>query len=592
MSESVGAVHLGWDVVTVAAGGGGKPTTLLMVDGQATPTAQLLADASGQLHTSGVDGGRSDIGPAIADVRDILGHSRIVVAGATWPVDAVFGARFHNPVAAIRAYLGGTPDVLALPYPDSWSEQLVDSYAEVVESIGIAVEPIPESVALAGYVRERAIVDNEIGATIVYSDGRSLLVVAVHADGARPTASVDVTLPRDAHNDSRAADSVVEDVVAAARDIDADSRQIVLIGNIVDNERLRFAFQNHFGRRLVVAAEPLHAIAIGAAALVAGASEESEERIGPPANDDLTVRHAVVMPEPSRAFGAPSPADHGATVRHVAASHRQPSMWDDSGPARLVEPVVNGVRAHAITLILAGAALVALIVAFLAFRWFTEPEPLSAEDTRAAAVAAMLPSDEFDGMTAREIEDGIVAVTTGTELTSMACGSIPLTAKEATGARASAEQSFEAPQNSPADGDGYRAGDALSLRAMYYDPDTADSVMSAILGRVQDCPNGAANDLRYVVAVPSNGEDPGPPLQAGSTPERQKPSLDAHGGDRLAWRGLLPRADSTIGRVQHVTCLADRTGDIVLRACGTSLETRRADELAELGISRLLERNR
>lgn len=578
MSESVGAVHLGWDVVAVAAGGGGKPTTLLMVDGQATPPAQLLADASGQLHTSGVDGGRRDIGPAIADVRDLLGHSRIVVAGATWPVDAVFGARFHNPVAAIRAYLGGTPDVLALPYPDSWSEQLVDSYAEVVESIGIAVEPIPESVALAGYVRERAMVDNEIGATIVYSDGRSLLVVAVHADESRPTESVDVALPRDAHNDSRTADSVVDDVVAAARDIDADARQIVLIGNIVDIERLRFAFQNHFGRRLVVAAEPLHAIAIGAAALVAGASDASEDS------------STVAMPEPSRAFGAPSPADHGVTVRHVAASHRQPSVWDDSGPARMVEPVVNGVRAHAVTLIVAGAAIVALIVAFLAFRWLTEPEPLSAEDARAAVVAAMLPSDEFDGMAARKIEDDVVAVTTGAELTSMACGSIPLTAKEATGARVSAEQSFEAPQDSPADGDGYRAGDALALRAMYYDPDTAESVMSAILGRVQDCPNGAANDLRYVVAVPSNGEDPGPPLQAGSTPERQKPSLDAHGGDRLAWRGLLPRADSTIGRVQHVTCLADRTGDIVLRACGTSLDTRRADDLAELGISRLLER--
>ncbi|MBF6370815.1 hypothetical protein IU469_34745, partial [Nocardia puris] len=89
----VGAVHLGWDVVSVAAGGGGTPIRPVKVEGTYTPPAYLLADAAGRLHTAGAERQRRDLGMAIADVRDILGYPQIVVAGATWPAELVFHAR-------------------------------------------------------------------------------------------------------------------------------------------------------------------------------------------------------------------------------------------------------------------------------------------------------------------------------------------------------------------------------------------------------------------------------------------------------------------------------------------------------------------
>jgi len=86
----VGAIHLGWDVLTVAAGGGDKPIRPVAVEGSYTTPAYLLADRDGQLHTSGVERSRPDLGVAIADVRDILGYPQIVVAGATWPASSVY----------------------------------------------------------------------------------------------------------------------------------------------------------------------------------------------------------------------------------------------------------------------------------------------------------------------------------------------------------------------------------------------------------------------------------------------------------------------------------------------------------------------
>lgn len=85
--------------MSVAAGGGETPIRPVQVEGTYTPPAYLLADAAGRLHTAGVDRQRPDLGMAIADVRDILGHPQIVIAGATWPAELVFRARLYNPLA-------------------------------------------------------------------------------------------------------------------------------------------------------------------------------------------------------------------------------------------------------------------------------------------------------------------------------------------------------------------------------------------------------------------------------------------------------------------------------------------------------------
>ncbi|RBO88857.1 hypothetical protein DFR74_10882 [Nocardia puris] len=290
-------MHLGWDVVSVAAGGGSTPIRPVQVEGTFTPPAYLLADASGRLHTAGVDRQRPDLGMAIADVRDIIGHSQIVVAGATWPAEMVFRARMYNPLASIGKYLRGKPDVVALPFPDGWPDEKVDAYAELVETLDVTVEPLPESVALSGYVRALGLVrppdgrmPHGIGATGVYSDGRTMLVVAVHGDDEQPTESVDVPVGPDAMRDARSADNVVIEVMAAARAIGADTSTVLLTGNVCFNDALRLAFQNHLGHRLHVADHPMHALVLGATHLLvtdsdAGEPQSSGRHAEPPRQD-------------------------------------------------------------------------------------------------------------------------------------------------------------------------------------------------------------------------------------------------------------------------------------------------------------------
>ncbi|MFD0365891.1 hypothetical protein ACFQZZ_31010 [Nocardia sp. GCM10030253] len=305
----VGAVHLGWDVVSVAAGGGGTPIRPVQVEGTYTPPAYLLADASGRLHTAGVERQRPDLGMAIADVRDILGHPQIVIAGATWPAELVMRARMYNPLAAVGKYLRGKPDVVALPFPDGWPDEKVEVFAELVEQLDVTVEPLPESVALSGYVRALGLVrapdernPRGIGATGVYSDGRTMLVVAVHGDDEQPTESVDVMVNAESMRDARSADNVVIEVMAAARSIGADTSTVLLSGNVCFNDALRLAFQNHLGHRLQVADHPMHALVLGAAHLLATDNENGEP--------ESAGRHAE--PAPQRPAAAPP---------HVSGSH-------------------------------------------------------------------------------------------------------------------------------------------------------------------------------------------------------------------------------------------------------------------------------
>ncbi|WP_245717734.1 hypothetical protein, partial [Nocardia jejuensis] len=277
VTARVGAVHLGWDVVSTAAGGGGSAIRPVQVESTYTPPAYLLADASGRLHTAGVDR-RPDVGIAIADVRDILGHPQIVVAGATWPAELVFRARMHNPLASIAEYLGGQPDVIALPYPDDWPDPKVDEYVRLVEQLGVLAEPLPESVALSGYVRALGLIraagrGPAVGAVGVYSDGRECLVVAVHGDDEQPTESMSVAITADALHEARAADNVVIEVMAAARAIDADTSTVLLTGNVCFNDAIRLAFQNHLGHRFQVADHPMHALVLGATHLLVADSE-------------------------------------------------------------------------------------------------------------------------------------------------------------------------------------------------------------------------------------------------------------------------------------------------------------------------------
>ncbi|MFD3592311.1 hypothetical protein ACFWU5_06245 [Nocardia sp. NPDC058640] len=291
MTVRVGALHLGWDVVSVAAGGGANPVRPVQVEGTYTPPAYLLADAAGRLHTAGVDRQRPDLGMAIADVRDILGHPQIVIAGATWPAELVFRARLYNPLASIGKYLRGKPQVVALPYPDSWPEDKVEVYAALVEQLDVIVEPLPESVALSGYVRALGLVSppserhrNGVGATGIYSDGRSLLVVAVHGDDEQPTESTEVPVGAEALRDARTADNVVIEAMAAARSIGADTSTVLLAGNVCFNDALRFAFQNHLGQRLHVADHPMHALVLGAAHLLVTEPDEDDEEDDYPAS--------------------------------------------------------------------------------------------------------------------------------------------------------------------------------------------------------------------------------------------------------------------------------------------------------------------
>lgn len=290
----VGAVHLGWDVVSVAAGGSGVPIRPVQVEGSYNPPAYLLADASGRLYTAAADRQRPDLGMAIPDVRDILGHPQIVIAGATWPAELVFRARLYNPLAAMGTYLRGKPDVVALPYPDDWPDPKIDAYAQLVEQLDVEVEPIPESIALSGYVRALGLVrppdpalPEGVGATAVHFDGQvadgraNVLVVAVHGDEERPTESVYVPIDPESIRDPRVADDTVIEVMAAARSIGADNSTVLLAGQVVFNETLRFAFRNHLGQRLKKAEHPMHALVLGATHLLISENEDGEEEPAP-----------------------------------------------------------------------------------------------------------------------------------------------------------------------------------------------------------------------------------------------------------------------------------------------------------------------
>jgi hypothetical protein len=333
----VGAVHLGWDVVSVAAGGGGTPIRPVQVEGTYTPPAYLLADASGRLHTAGVERQRPDLGMAIADVRDILGHSQIVIAGAPWPAELVMRARMYNPLASIGKYLRGKPDVVALPVPDGWPDEKVEVFAELVEQLDVTVEPLPESVALSGYVRALGLVRGPdernprgIGATGVYSDGRTMLVVAVHGDDEHPTESVDVTVNAESMRDARSADNVVIEVMAAARSIGADTSTVLLSGNVCFNDALRLAFQNHLGHRLQVADHPMHALVLGAAHLLATDNENGEPESAGRHAEPAPQRSAAAPPHPT----GPPPAESGQRQAEQHQTEAAQGRPDPSQPRR------------------------------------------------------------------------------------------------------------------------------------------------------------------------------------------------------------------------------------------------------------------
>ncbi|MEV5837399.1 hypothetical protein [Nocardia sp. NPDC052112] len=338
MTVRVGAVHLGWDVVSVAAGGGGTPIRPVQVEGTYTPPAYLLADSSGGLHTAGMERQRPDLGMAIADVRDILGHPQIVVAGATWPAELVFRARMYNPLAAVGKYLRGKPDLIALPFPDGWPDAKVDVYVDLVERLDVTVEPLPESVALSGYVRALGLVRSPddrnprgIGATGVYSDGRTMLVVAVHGDDEQPTESVDVPVTVEAMRNARSADNVVIEVMAAARSIGADTSTVLLSGNVCFNDALRLAFQNHLGHRLHVADHPMHALVLGASHLLVTDNENGEP--------ESAGRHAEPAPPP-RARQVESAQYQAESAQQQAHSaQRQAEAAQVSSAQRQVEAV-------------------------------------------------------------------------------------------------------------------------------------------------------------------------------------------------------------------------------------------------------------
>ncbi len=350
VSGHVGAVHLNWDVVAVAAGGGGLPIRPLTVEGSYTTPAYLLADSTGGLHTKGVAQGRGDLGLAIADVREIIGYREILVAGATWPVPAVYRARLFNPLGEIAGY-AGRPDLLALPYPDHWPAERVDQFVALVETQGVGVEPVPESIALAGYVRACGLLEQPAGgATVVYCDGRGVLVVGVHADDYRPTESIGVPLPPAASSVTEIADRLVYETIGAARAIQADTAQLVLVGNVCFNTVLRNAFRNHNGPRLRVVEHPLHAIALGAASIVAA---EIDVRPAPSAPmswfgteeppTEPAPRHGRSGPPVLGRDSAPRPASRRSTGPEPDATDDVPGRPTGvSGRSELWERVKGG----------------------------------------------------------------------------------------------------------------------------------------------------------------------------------------------------------------------------------------------------------
>ncbi|MFC3964605.1 hypothetical protein [Nocardia jiangsuensis] len=472
----VGAVHLGWDVVSVAAGGGETPIRPVKVEGTYSTPAYLLADSSGRLHTAGVDRLRPDLGMAIADVRDILGHPQIVVAGATWPAEMVFRARLYNPLASIGSYLRGKPDVVAMPYPDDWPEEKVELYAELVEQLDVEVEPLPESVALSGYVRALNLVSppderdpNGIGATGVYCDGRTVLVVAVHGDDEQPTESVDVHFDPAALREARAADDVVIEVMAAARSIGADTSTILLAGNVYDNEPLRFAFRNHLGQRFRVADHPIHALVLGAAHLLVAEGDAGEPEQG--------GRHA------ERSAG-----EQGAGVEQPEAA-----AWSSSVQRDEPEPPAgsgkgglwNRMRDNFFGAPAVAGAMALAVVALPGDGQVTAAEPVPALAAPAAAGEPALPGAGFAGSG------------TGGSAAVRAPGAPVLPA------------GFGEPVScavTPRIADGHREGIA-SARAELWFRTGRDTAAGE-----PDCAVPGVDTLRYLIPGPPGARDPGPPI--------------------------------------------------------------------------------
>lgn len=432
MTVRVGALHLGWDVVSVAAGGDGTPIRPVQVEGTYTPPAYLLADAAGRLHTAGVDRQRPDLGMAIADVRDILGHPQIVIAGATWPAELVFRARLYNPLAAVGKYLRGKPRLVALPYPDSWPEDKVEVYAALVEQLDVVVEPLPESVALSGYVRALGLVSppserhrTGIGATGVYSDGRMLLVVAVHGDDEQPTESVEVPVSAESLRDARSADNVVIEAMAAARSIGADTSTVLLAGNVCFNDALRLAFQNHLGQRLQVADHPMHALVLGASHLLVTDPGLDDEDYAEPQHPGQAYAAQVGWgappqappgaqpPGPSGFVAGPAtqsasrPAQSSGSPRHALASDDDDE--DDDRRGKLLGKVKKGFF---------GAPAVVGALALAATAWSAEPAAALADDRGSCAFtpyANTVPPEGIASARGGMVVDDHACVTPGIE---------------------------------------------------------------------------------------------------------------------------------------------------------------------------------
>lgn len=496
----VGAIHLGWDVVSVAAGGGGTPIRPVQVEGSYTTPAYLLADASGRLHTAGLDRQRPDLGMAIADVRDILGHPQIVIAGATWPAELVFRARLYNPLAAVGKYLSGKPDVVALPYPDGWPDEKVDTYCELVEQLDVTVEPLPESVALSGYVRALGLVrppdrmnPRGVGATGVYSDGRTMLVVAVHADDEQPTESVDVAIPPEATRDARSADDAVIEVMAAARAIGADTSTVLLAGNVCFNDPIRLAFQNHLGQRLHSADHPMHALVLGAAHLVLSESDGGEPEPG--------GRPAQPAPPPSRPAPPQQSPQAARPPQQPPGAQRPPMQQGPPPPAPQMRdrpPMTEGRGRHS-----------AAPGAEPAASRFTRPPEMSgapASDARPAQQAppAAPQSRDHDDHPDRDkgkVWDKMKGNLFGAQA---AAGAVALVAFAMSSEAGAAE--FAAVAGTSVE----PVACSLTPEAILEPP----SGIAAVRGTLPaECEQPGVNTLRYLVPGPPGAADFGPPLE-------------------------------------------------------------------------------
>lgn len=561
MSVGVGAIHLGWDVLATAAGGGSIPVEPVLVDGEIAPPAYLRADSTGRIHTGRADRDRPDVGVAVRDVRDLVERRDISIAGASWPVNAVFQARLHNPLNAVREHLGREPHAVAVPYPDDWSDERVDFLYDRVAQMGANIEVVPESVALAGYVRGSGLVHEQVpGATVVYSDSRFLLVVAAQSDADKPTESIDVPLKAEAFEDAAFADDLVWSTLAAAKSIGSDARLVLLAGNIVYNDYIRMAFLNHLGNRLQIAQHPLHAVALGAAYLISE-DDESEDEAGEPVELSATSDRAEMRGgiEQFTYETRTDPAAYSSAVEPTmrsAPTSSTPSQADQSSiPAR----AATGKRWRR-GLVFAFPGLLLLASALWLGRWLAGQHAPS-ENMIAAALAAVPRDDAFPGL-AIDDDAGQETVDPG-EMSSMACGRNPLTQAETDGVRASATRAYSAPLPSANE-----PSDSIEARAMTFAPGAAEAALDDIRGRVQECPTKNTDGVRYVVPELTSGSD----------------------ADRVAWRGQMPISAATLSHGEKVTCLLERVDDRLLRSCGTSLDSRRADALARSGLDAMRQR--